>query len=76
MELARWSHRLPPSSGIGDSLDPDSFDVGPNLLGGGIGKDRLAQLIGKPDTHRQRIEHRTQLALTATQCLFRLVCAR
>ena len=62
MEFAGWSDRLPPSSGIGGILDPDLFDARPDLLGGGIGEDRLARWIGKPDPHRQRIEDRPELA--------------
>src|ERR1700752_1894818 len=73
MECVRWFARLPPSSIIYGSVYPDFFDAGPNLVGGGIREDRPARSIGKPDTHRQRIEYRTQLAFVAAQCLFRLL---
>src|SRR6185295_5822502 len=70
MEFIRWLNCLPPSRSIGSCLDPDVFDSGPNLFGGGIREDRLARLIGKPDTYRQCVQHRAELAFAALQCLF------
>ena len=71
MKFVRWFDRLPPSGGIGGGPDPDLLHVGPDLLGGGIGEERFARWIGKPDTHGKRIEHGSQPQLAVSQRFFR-----
>ena len=51
MWLVGWSDGLPPTRLVVRGLQPDLFDVRPNLLRSRVCEERLARSIGKPDPH-------------------------
>src|SRR5712692_3911503 len=73
MWFVGWFDGLPPARRVVRSPQPDLFNVRPNLLRSRVCEERLARLIGKPDPHRERVQHSAELALALGKCILRLL---
>ena len=76
MGLVDCSDGLPPTSLVVLSLQPNLFDVRPNLFRSRVCEERLARSIGKPHTHGKGIKDGPQLVLALGKGLLDLLLFR